>query len=251
VAEQYKVLLIVPELGLNLAPEQDAFYPLGFYVHPIQGEVTRERIFANVSKREFDIIHYAGDAGPAGVRLSNDHNGGMVILEASALVQIARAVKAKLVFLNGCSSIIVGQTLIDEHIPYCICTLAEIDNIMARETSQMFYQALAETHDIRTAFDLSKPPRPGAYVCLSNGVKEISLKPILDKLAVISTFMTRNDTEHQAILQTIADNESEHDRIMRVLLKSRAWNIVIMLAGMVGVGLIVGLMGLLGRGALP
>ena len=82
-------------------------------------------------------------------------------MDAASLVQIARAVKAKLVFLNGCSSIIVGQTLIDEHIPFVIATLAEIENTMARETAQLFYQALAETHDVRTAFDMSQTAPPG------------------------------------------------------------------------------------------
>ena len=38
---------------------------------------------------------------------------------------------------------------------------------------------------------------------------------------------------------------------MRVLLKGRIWNLVIMLVGMIGVGLIVGIFGMVGRGALP
>ena len=241
-----RVLMIVPELGLPLSPEIDTLYPLGYNVQPIQGQVTRERIFAAIRDREFDVIHYAGHSGELGIELS-----GSVILEAAGLVQIARGVKAKLIFLNGCANIQVGQVLVDEHIPFVICTLSNIDNMMARETAQLFYAHLAETGDIRAAFNLSKPPVKGAYAMLTNGTVDVSLAPIIEKLATFTIFMDRNDSEHADILKTIRDNESEHDRIMRVLLKSRIWNVVIMLAGMVGVGVIVGLMGMLGRGALP
>lgn len=254
-ADQERILLIAPELGLALTPEVDSLYPLGYYVQPITGDVSRERIFAGIAKREFDIIHYAGDAGPAGIRLSNDKHGQIVIMDAAALVQIARAVKAKLVFLNGCSSIIVGQTLIDEHVPYVIATLAEIDNVMARETAQMFYQALAETHDVRTAFDMSKPPKPGAYVCLNNGVKELSLKPVLDKLADVAAFMSRNDAEHMAICTSVSelakDQHSTEERMLRVFQRSRVWSIAVMLSGMVGVGLMTFLFSMLARGGMP
>lgn len=251
--EQDRILLIAPELGLELAPEVDALYPLGYYVQPITGDVSRERIFAGIAKREFGIIHYAGDAGPTGIRLSNDKLGQIVIMDAAALVQIARAVKARLVFLNGCSSIIVGQTLIDEHIPYCIATLADIDNVMARETAQLFYQALAETGDVRTAFARSKPPKPGAYICLNNGIKELSLKPVLDKLAEVAAFMARNDKEHQEMCGKVFDLKTENqlaqERMLHIFQRSRVWSIAVMLFGMFGIGLLAFLINLLSRGS--
>lgn len=252
---QLRILLIVPDLGLELSPEIDTFYPYGYNVLPIQGDVTRERIMQNIQKHEFDIIHYAGHSGAQGVRLSDGKDGHPVILDAPTLVQLARAVKAKLVFINGCQSIEVGQFLIDEHIPYVICTMADIDNVMARETAQLFYASLAETNDIRTAFDLSKPPVKGRYVILNNGIKELSLKPILDRLDQLGAFVTHNDAEHAKIEQSIAANREQSQRQLEGLTllfkKSRLWQVGIMVGGMVGVGVIVGLMGMLGRGALP
>lgn len=241
-----RVLLIVPELGLPLSPETDAFYPLGYSVLTLQNVVTRERIFKAIEKREFEIIHYAGHSDGEGIELS-----GGVKMDAPALVQIARAVKADLVFLNGCSNIQVGQTLVDEHVPFVICTLSNVDNMMARETAQLFYASLAETNDIRAAYNLSKPPIKGGYAILMNGIYDISLAPIIEKLNAVSGYMARNDSEHADMCQMIRENEMEHQKILHVVLKSRIWNIVIMLAGMVGVGAIVGLAGMLGRGALP
>jgi hypothetical protein len=99
---------------------------------------------------------------------------------------------------------------------------------------------------------MSKPPVKGGYTLLTNGgANDQSLAPILERLAAFTTFMSRNDAEHRAILDTISDNETKTDRMTRIMLKSRVWNIAIMLAGMLGVGVIVGLMGMLGRGAMP
>lgn len=246
-----RVLMIVPELGLALAPEIDSLYPMGYNVQPIQGRVTRERIFANIRERKFDIIHYAGHSGAAGIRLSDDPAGKQVIMDAAALVQIARSVDAQLVFLNGCSSIQVGQVLVDEHIPYVVCTLDAIDNEMARETAQLFYQALSQTNDIRAAFNTSKPPVKGGYSILTNGVLDVSLAPILARLDDFTVFMTRNDAEHHAIVLSIEGNRVEREKQMTQLLfvfrKTRTWTIAVMLAGMVGVGVIVGLFNMLSR----
>jgi len=78
-----RVLLIVPELGLPLSPETDAFYPLGYSVLTLQNVVTRERIFKAIEKREFEIIHYAGHSDGEGIELS-----GGVKMDAPALVRL-------------------------------------------------------------------------------------------------------------------------------------------------------------------
>ena len=154
-------------------------------------------------------------------------------------------------FLNGCETVELGQLLVDEHVPIVICTLRSISDVMARETSQLFYKAFAQTGDARAAYNMSKPPVKGGYSILTNGLNDQSLAPILERLAAFTTFMSRNDVEHKAILDTIADTDTKTERMTRIMLKSRVWNIVIMLCGMVGVGVIVGLMGMLGRGAIP
>lgn len=248
-AKQYRVLLIVPESGLGVLPEVDSMFDMGYSPQVVQGLVTRDRIFQVIRSRGFDIIHYAGHAGPDGVQLSDG------FLDGPSLVQIAKAVNASLIFLNGCETIELGQMLVDEHVPTVICTLRSVADTLARETSQLFYKAYAQTGDARAAYNMSKPPVKGGYSILTNGVNDTSLAPILERLAVVQTYMERNDVEHRAIVQGIADDKAEHaretDNIMRVFNKSRIWSIIIMLAGMLGVGVIIGLMGMLGRGALP
>ena len=252
---QFRVLLIVPDLGLDLAPEVDTFDVYGYSVLHVEGDVTRERIMQRIQKREFDIIHYAGHSGADGIQLSDTKDGKRVIMDAAALVQLARAVKARLVFLNGCTSIDIGQFLIDEHVPYVICTMSGIDNVMARETSQLFYASLAETNDIRTAFDLSKPPIKGKYVILNNGIKELSLAPILAKLDEFSSFIARNDNEHAQIVTNIEANRCERQEQLTemadIFRRTRIWNIAVMLAGMVGIGLLGLLFSVVSRGPLP
>ena len=104
-------------------------------------------------------------------------------------------------------------------------------------------------------FGMSKPPIKGGYSILTNGITDTSLAPILERLAVFTTFMERNDAEHHDLVKSVEDNRRERekqiDSMIHVFQKTRVWSIVVMLAGMIGVGLIVGLFGMLGRGALP
>jgi hypothetical protein len=245
--QTYRVLLIVPESGMGVIPEIDAIqFDAGFNTMNLQGRVTRERLFAAIRNRQFDIVHYAGHASRSGVEISDG-----VLLDAPSLVQIARSVHALLIFLNGCDTAALGQTLVDEHIPNAICTLSEIADSMARETAQLFYNALSSTGDIRAAYNMSKPPVTGGYSMFTNGTSDVSLSPIIEKLTEIATFMVRNDQEHVNILHTIETNEAEHARIMHVLAKARLWNLFITLIGMVGVGVIVGLFTLVARGLVP
>lgn len=248
-AKQYRVLLIVPDAGLGVLPEVDSMFDLGYSPQVVQGAVTRERIFQIIRSRSFDIIHYAGHAGPGGIALSDG------ILDGASLVQIAKSVNASLIFLNGCETIELGQMLVDEHVPVVICTLRSVADTMARETSQLFYRAYAQTGDARAAYNMSKPPVKGGYSILTNGASDVSLAPVLEKLAEFQVFMQRNDVEHHDLVKSVEDNRRERERqidnMIHVFQKTRVWSIVVMLAGMVGVGVIVGLFGLLGRTALP
>ena len=59
---------------------------------------------------------------------------------------------ASLIFLNGCETIELGQMLVDEHVPLVICTLRSVADTLARETTQLFYKAYAQTGDARAAY---------------------------------------------------------------------------------------------------
>ena len=249
IAKQYRVLLIVPEAGLGVLPEVDSMFDLGYSPQVVQGQVTRERIFQVIRSRGFDIIHYAGHAGPDGIMLSDG------LLDGPSLVQIAKAVNASIVFLNGCETVELGQMLVDEHISTVICTLRSVADTLARETSQLFYKAYAQTGDARAAYNMSKPPVKGGYSILTNGASETSIAPIMERLAELGDFVKHNDSEHQKIVASIvAQNEMhkrDEERILQVFRRSRTWSIAIMLIGMVGISIVSGLFGLLSRSPSP
>jgi hypothetical protein len=246
--KQYRVLLIVPESGLGVIPEVDAMFDMGYTPQVVQGPVTRERLFQVIRSRSFDIIHYAGHASRDGIQLSDG------LLDGSALVQIAKNVNAQLVFLNGCDTVELGQMLVDEHVQTVICTLSSVSDVVARETSQLFYKAFAQTGDMRAAYNMSKPPIKGGYSILTNGINDISLAPILEKMVVFGDFMTRNDKEHCDIVGSIEVNRVEREKqfnnMTTIFQKSRIWNASIMLIGMVGVGIIGVMFSLISRGAI-
>ena len=246
--KQYRVLLIVPENTLGVVPEVDAMFDMGFTPQVIQRPVTRERIFQVIRSRNFDIIHYAGHASRDGIQITDG------ILDGPSLVQISKTVNAQLVFLNGCETVELGQMLVDEHIPVVICTLRSVSDAIARETSQLFYKAFAQTGDPRAAYNMSKPPIKGGYSILTNGINDTSLAPVLEKMVVFTEFMARNDAEHQDIVKSINDNrkesETQFNGMTKAFQKSRIWNATIMLIGMVGISVIMGIFSLIARGVV-
>lgn len=219
--QRQRILMLVPDADLGVLPEVDSLFDLGYSPQVVQGNVTRERLFQVIRNREFDIIHYAGHATREGILLSDG------IFDAASIVQVARACGATLVFLNGCETAEIGQFLVDEHVGVALCTLRGINDALARETAQLFYQALARTGDVRAAYNMSKPPVKGGYTMLTNGHDDRSLAPILEKLIVFEKFITRNDAEHASLQQEI--------------LRSKNWFLRVSLAGMVVVGIVIGL----------
>ena len=191
------LLVIAPDAGQAALPEIDSLFALGYVPQVVQGEVTRERLFQVIRNREFSIIHYAGHATRDGIALSDG------LLDATSLVQIARSCNSSLVFLNGCETAEIGQVLVDEHVSYAICTLRNVQDTLARETAQLFYQALIRTEDFQAAYNMSKPPIKGAYTLLIGGPQPQSLVLILERLDKFEAFMIRNDQEHVDFLKAI------------------------------------------------
>ena len=93
------------------------------------------------------------------------------------------------------------------------------------------------------------------YSILTNGVNDTLIAPILERLAVLSTIMERNDAEHYAIVDSIAENRKDRElqinNLMEVFRRSRIWSIVIMLVGMVGIGMLTLIFSVLSRSPLP
>lgn len=199
-----RVLFIAPaDSGLNIMPEIDTMYDLGYSVQSVQGDVSRARLFEVVRRQKFGIIHFACHAGPEGVLLSKGE-----LLDAAAIVQFAKACGAILVFLNACETAEIGQMLVDEDIPAVICALRRIDDQMARETAQVFYKALAQRNDVRMAYHDSRPPIKGAYCLFTDGLLEqVEFGPVIERLTQLENAVRESNGQMTAI---VAANNTEH-----------------------------------------
>jgi hypothetical protein len=195
-----RILFVAPsDSGLEVTPELDGLYDAPYDVLTLQGTVDRSRLFNAVRRREFDILHFSTHANRDGVLLSAGE-----LLDATGILQLARACRATLVFLNNCESAELGQVLIDEDVPAVICTLSNISDILAKETSQVFYRALARLQDYRLAYHESKPPIKGGYIFLTDGrLPELQFAPILHKLEELTQMITRDQAEHTTLEQQI------------------------------------------------
>ena len=201
-----RVLFVAPaDSGLNIMPEIDAMYDLGYTVQSVQGEVSRARLFEVVRRQKFGVIHFSCHAGPEGVQLSKGE-----LLDAAAIVQFAKACGAILVFLNACETAEIGQMLVDEDVPAVICALRRIDDQMARETAQVFYKALAQRNDIRLAYHDSRPPIKGAYCLFTDGMLEqVEFGPVIERLERLERAVHESNEQRTAI---VAANNTEHSQ---------------------------------------
>lgn len=205
-----RILFIAPgDSGLDIVPEIDNLYDAPYQVQSVQGEVSRTRLFNAVRRREFDIIHFATHSNRDGVQLSAGE-----LLDVTGILQLARACQATLVFLNNCESAELGQVLVDEEVPAVICTLASISDVLAKETAQVFYRALARLKDFRQAYHESKPPVKGGYIFLSDGkLQELQFAPILSKLDELTQLVTCDRSEHEILRGQIDQVGQRQERL--------------------------------------
>ena len=205
-ARRWRILFIAPsDTGLDVATEIDSLRRQGLEVVSLEGVVTAKRIFDYVNDPNtgcFDIVHFVCHT------IENNQQQFIVLtgsetLSAGAVMQIARQTGALLIYLNSCSTAVIGQLLIDNHIPSSIVTIGELKDGMAWQTAGTFYRMLIRTGDLRSAYVASRPAADGKYLWLSNGTyAEEMAQPVLKKLEVIQAALAdsltdRNDLHRQ------------------------------------------------------
>lgn len=203
-----RVLFIAPsDSGLDVAPEIDSLAELGYTARALQGVVTAERVFGAVRNAQFSVLHFACHADDAGVMLSQG-----AVFDIDSILQVARMAAAKIVFLNGCETSVIGQTLVDENVPVAIVAMREIRDDLAKQTAQAFYKHLATSGDAHEAYKASKPASRGLYQWLADGgYQSLLLEPIMRKLNEVSAVrgnlaavVTANNVEHEEMRQGMA-----------------------------------------------
>lgn len=120
---------------------------------------TLKEINRQASEATADILHIAGDFG----QLEKDGPFGFILNEAnkeylglSEIHSIAVAIDAKLVFLNGCLTVIIADELVKLGVPAVISTTsrATIPDASAWAFSNYFYSELLKNNgDIKAAHD--------------------------------------------------------------------------------------------------
>jgi hypothetical protein len=234
--ENYKrVLFIAPsDSGLDVAPEIDSLSELGYEARALQGEVSAARVFEAVRRSRYDIVHFACHSLPdqGGLALSRGE-----ALDIDGILQVVRMADAKLVFLNACDTARLGQILVDEHVMAVITTLIKVDDKVAKQTAQTFYQQLALTGNPHGAFKAARPATRAVFQWLTNGTyQELMLQPIMTRLDEITDAIGSNEAEHV-----------EFRLAMRDACDFRRWSIKVTIASVFTTGVVVFLITVLMR----
>lgn len=162
-AAQISVLLVAPHSDLPLvdAELQDVLRS-GLNVVPVFSPITQPVLLRELRRNAVEGLYLAGHMDVNGNFLLDDGEK----LSTSALTAMVRG-RFKWIFLNTCHSIQAAQTLQSETNTDVICTLMAVPDIDAYRTGSLFASALAETRNVRKAYEESKPGENRVYLFLS------------------------------------------------------------------------------------
>ena len=176
-----EVLIVAPDgPGLNQVPEVDAIAELGYRVRLLQGEVDDQRLYKAVQDHRYDVVHFMCHGDFDAMEIS----GGR--LTRNAVLQVVRLSGARIVFLNACNSVKLGQTLVNVGLAVVIASVVPVEDSAAWQTAVTFYSALARDGDVARAYKLACGGGDVLYVMLSNGgYAGLMAKPVLDELKTL------------------------------------------------------------------
>lgn len=163
-----RVLLVVPDASLPHANDEiQAVVNSGLSVRLLNTNVTEDAISNELMRTDYDVLWFATHAEDDGddgrIWLSSEKYIG-----ASALVQLCRGTKLRLIYLNTCSSFGIASAIQEETDLTVICTINNIDDYLAYRTGALFARRLAQIGDYRSAFEAAKPGRNRSYVFLGS-----------------------------------------------------------------------------------
>ncbi len=155
---------------------------LGAAIHavPLTGAVTGERLTRATSGERFTILHIAAHGDEEGVALSDGR------LDKERLAQLARHVRADLVFLNACRSAALGQYLACQGVPAVIAyTAAALDRDALRTASYYYEELVALGMDYHRAFEKVSPCDGSLAWFAGAGFVERAVEPLLASVALL------------------------------------------------------------------
>lgn len=175
-----RMLLVAPErTGVSWSTEVEL---LGAVLHavPLTGPVSSERLTRATSGERFTILHVVADGADEGVALSDG------LLGKERLAQIARHVRADLVFLNACRSAALGQYLACQGVPAVICyTVPVLDADALRMASYFYEELVALNLDYRRAFEKVSPCDGSLAWFAGAGYVDKAVEPLVATVALL------------------------------------------------------------------
>lgn len=158
-----RVLIVAPSnAGLASTVEIDSIAP-AHDTDIVSDNVTQVRLMQRVARQKYDIVHFLTHGSAAGVQLSDG------IMAPEDIARLAKHTRARLIFLNACSSTRPGQYLVDVGIPAVIAHNRDVPDNEAIQVAAYFYNELATNGgDMKSAYGVASP-HDGTLSWLSNG----------------------------------------------------------------------------------
>lgn len=130
-----KILLVAPNLGLNVTPEVRDLTTL--HRVTVLSDAVTTRDVVQYARSNFDVIHFSTHSDERVVSLS-----GSDYLSDTDILQIARSSRAKLVFFNSCKAGRLAHYLVGHGVPLAVHTNMELEDADAWKFPLAFYDAV-------------------------------------------------------------------------------------------------------------
>lgn len=191
-----RILIIAPLSDLASSIEIDSIAP-AHECDIVSDNVTQVRLMNRVARQSYDILHFLAHGDDGGIRLGDG------IMPPEDIARLAKHTKARMVFLNACSSTIPGQYLVDVGIPSVIVHNREVPDNEAIQVAGYFYNELAiNGSDMKSAYSVANP-RDGTFSWLSNGNYR---DPLLQELVALR----ESGQQHHRALQWLSAGVVAH-----------------------------------------
>lgn len=125
-----------------------------------EGNTSRLLFFSELRKSRYRdrecIIHFAGHANGNQLRMES-RLGEEEIISEDQLTGFLKTIKnLKLVFLNGCGTYPLVNSLLKSNVPAVLATKRSIDDSLAAEFAIEFYKSLSQSYSIKESFYQAK-----------------------------------------------------------------------------------------------
>jgi hypothetical protein len=167
-----RILLIAPRTEPELAFVSHEVRQVnntpGLDVTLLHDKVTEQDIFNALRDGLFEMIWFAGHGTGDGILM------GSWVLSSQTLATYVRSASIRYVFINTCESVGVATWISNETQADVICTITEIEDILAWRTGSLLAVMLGRGLDPRSAYEQSKPVGSYNYLYLAASTTAIT-----------------------------------------------------------------------------